>query len=99
MPTSAGSNTYKVYSDAACSKEVASAGTVSVSGEVVPASEAKTLAPGSYFWQASCSTLFPYTTLFRSCGAEVETVTAVARPTTLTTTLSGGGKSGATISV
>ena len=48
-----GKVSYTVYSDNACSKEVASAGTVSVAGVAVPASSAQTLAPGFYYWQAS----------------------------------------------
>ena len=51
----AGTVTYTVYSDSRCEKEVASAGTVNVSGGKVPPSEAEALAAGSYFWQASYS--------------------------------------------
>ena len=53
--TATGTVAYKVYSDNKCTKEVASAGAVSVSGELVPASNPETLAPGTYFWQASYS--------------------------------------------
>jgi hypothetical protein len=46
---------YKVYADEKCAKEVASAGTVSTEGQSVPESNAVTLAPGTYYWQASYS--------------------------------------------
>jgi hypothetical protein len=72
-----GTVSYNVYSDAECTKLVASAGSPAVSGGAVGPSEAETLStPGTYFWVASYSgdTLnMPSTS---GCGAEQETVTA-----------------------
>src|SRR5439155_621668 len=93
--------TYNVYSDN-CETEVASAGAVSVSGELVPASNPQTLAPGTYFWQASYSGDPSNEASKGQCSSEVETVSAKApepKPTTTTTSLSGEGKTGASISV
>jgi hypothetical protein len=59
-----------------CSKEVTSAGEVEVSGGKVLASESKTLAPGTYCWQASYSGDATHPASRSRCGAEVETVTA-----------------------
>jgi hypothetical protein len=70
-----GKVSYKVYSDNECTKAVASAGIVSVSGGNVPPSEAKTLAPGTYYWQAAYSGDKANATSANSCGSEVETVT------------------------
>src|SRR6202030_4581210 len=100
--TATGTVAYRVYSDNACSKEVASAGAVSVSGELVPASEAKTLSPGTYYWQASYSGDFGNGESTSTCGSEVETVEAKPPPPpppTTTTSLSGEGKSGGSINV
>jgi hypothetical protein len=71
-----GKVTYKVYSDEACSVLVKEAGTVTVSGGVVPASEAETLAPGTYYWQASYGGDEANEKSSSKCGVEVETVTA-----------------------
>jgi|GEM_PF-1447823 len=90
---------YKVFSDPECGKEVASAGSVSVSGGVVPSSQAKSLARGTYYWQAHYSGDSHNNAATSTCGAEVETVEATTKATTLTTKLSGEGKSGAKISV
>ncbi len=46
---------YAVYSDGKCEHLVTNAGEVSVSGASVPASDAETLSPGIYYWQASYS--------------------------------------------
>jgi 5-hydroxyisourate hydrolase-like protein (transthyretin family) len=72
----AGKGNYMVYSDTQCSKEVASAGEVEVSGGKVPSSQVKTLAPGTYYWQASYSGDPSNRPSKSTCGAEVETVTA-----------------------
>src|SRR5438270_9586364 len=98
--TATGTVAYKVYSDNGCTKEVASAGAVSVSGELVPASNPETLAPGTYFWQASYSGDPSNEASKSQCSSEVETVSAKApepKPTTTTTSLSGEGKTGASI--
>jgi len=65
---------YKVYSDPECKTLVAEAGTVSVSGEAVPSSNAETLAPGTYYWQASYSGDELNKAAVSGCGEEVETV-------------------------
>src|SRR5207253_1326177 len=53
--TATGTITYKVFSDNKCTTEVASAGAPGVTAGVVPASNPETLAPGTYYWQASYS--------------------------------------------
>jgi hypothetical protein len=65
---------YKVYSDTGCTTLLASAGTVSVSGETVPASSTETLPPGTYYWQASYSGDSGNLGSKSTCGSEVETV-------------------------
>jgi hypothetical protein len=69
---------YKVYSDKECTKEVASAGEVTVSGGTVPASEAKTLSSGTYYWQASYGGDAGNEKSASRCGAEVLTVESKA---------------------
>ena len=71
-----GTVAYKVYSDAECKTLVAEAGSVSVSGETVPASNAETLPPGTYFWQATYSGDELNKPASSGCGEEVETVRA-----------------------
>jgi uncharacterized repeat protein (TIGR01451 family) len=93
---------YKVFSDKECSKEVASAGSATAAGEAVPASSAQTLAPGTYYWQASYSGDEANAPSKSECGSEVETVEqkpVKAEPTTATTKLSGAGKEAASITV
>jgi len=69
----------------------------------VPESEAQTLAAGTYYWQASYGGDETNEKSSSTCGSEVETVeaavTVTKKPTTLTTTLSGEGKTGQTITV
>jgi hypothetical protein len=87
---------YDVYSDEGCKDLVAEAGDVAVKGGSVSASSEEKLPPGTYYWQAvyfgdglnheSAST----------CGSEIAVVRAT---TSLKTTLSGAGQSGAEISV
>jgi outer membrane protein assembly factor BamB len=74
--TATGKVNYKVYSDKECTKEVASAGEVTVSAGKAPASEAKTLAPGTYYWQASYGGDAANEKSSSTCGAEIETVEA-----------------------
>jgi hypothetical protein len=97
-----GTVTYNVYSDAACTVLASPADTpipITKPG-TLPASPAYTfLNPGVYYWQASYSGDTFNLASKSVCGGEVETVTAVAASTTLTTSLSGGGKSGTSISV
>jgi hypothetical protein len=77
-----GKVTYKVYSDKECTKEVASAGEVTVSAGKAPASEAKTLAPGTYYWQASYGGDEANEKSSSKCGDEVLTVERVQRAST-----------------
>jgi hypothetical protein len=77
--TNAGSATgtvnYKVYSDNECKVEVADAGTVTVSGGSVPASNPESLAQGTYYWQATYSGDGSLNEGSQSeCKSEVETV-------------------------
>jgi hypothetical protein len=92
---------YKIFSDSECTKEVASAGSVTVAAGVVPSSEAKTLAPGTYYWQAHYTGDTNNNASTSTCGSEVESVEASVKqkPTELSTSLSGEGKSGASITV
>jgi hypothetical protein len=102
-----GTVTYKVYSDASCATLVASAGTVPIAGGTAPPSNPETLPAGTYYWQAAYSGDAQNNASLSECGAEVLTVSAEAEeegegesdPTTLVTQLSGGGKSGATLTV
>jgi outer membrane protein assembly factor BamB len=72
--TATGKVTYKVYSDKECTKEVTSAGEVTVSAGKAPASEAKTLPPGTYYWQASYGGDEANEKSSSKCGDEVLTV-------------------------
>jgi hypothetical protein len=85
-----GTVTYAVYSDAGCTNRVAAAGEGGVSGGAVPASEAKTLSPGTYYWQASYSGDSHNGASQSPCGSEMETVT----PAPTCTKLSGSGRYG-----
>jgi outer membrane protein assembly factor BamB len=88
--TATGMVTYKVYSDKECTKEVASAGELTVSAGKAPASEAKTLAPGTYYWQASYGGDANNNASKNECGTEVETVTEPERPISATGMTLGG---------
>jgi hypothetical protein len=71
-----GKVTYKVYSNAACTALVASAGTVTVTGGAVPDSSAETLTtPGTYYWTASYGGDSSNKAAASDCGAEKEVVT------------------------
>jgi hypothetical protein len=97
--TATGKVTYKVYSDNECTKEVASAGEVEVTAGSVPASSTQELGPGTYYWQASYGGDSGNESSKSTCGSEVETVEEPPTSTELTTSLSGGGHTGATITV
>jgi len=73
---------YKVYSDSKCTVLAASAGTVSVTGGTVPGSNAETLAPGTYYWQASYDGDTNNNSSTSECGAETLTVAASDQPIT-----------------
>jgi hypothetical protein len=106
-PSATGTVEYKVYSDSKCTQLVASAGKVSISGGTAPPSSAKKFGLGTYYWQATYSGDANNNAATGECGAEVETVSTVeeeepegeADPTTMLTSLSGGGQSGEVISV
>jgi hypothetical protein len=66
---------YKVYSDPECKDLVTEAGTVVVTGGVVPPSNSETFFPGTYYWQASYSGDPKNEASVSPCGAEIETVT------------------------
>jgi alpha-tubulin suppressor-like RCC1 family protein len=70
-----GTVAYSVYSDSQCSKLVMQAGTAEVTAGIVPASEAESLSPGTYYWQATYSGDEANEKSSSACGAEVETVT------------------------
>jgi IgGFc binding protein len=95
-----GTVTYNVYSDPACTVSAGSPGTGSVSGGTVQASAGVTLTtPGTYYWTASYNGDGANGPSASTCGSETETVTQTSAKTTLGTSLSGGGQSGATITV
>src|SRR5204863_369400 len=87
------------YSDN-CETEVASAGAVSVSGELVPASNPQTLAPGTYFWQASYSGDPSNEASKSQCSSERSEERRVGkerRSRRTTTQQTGKGKTGAAV--
>jgi hypothetical protein len=91
---------YKLYSDPNCTNLVSDEGTVTVNGQSVPASNAATIStPGTYYWQAAYSGDSLNNAVTSTCGTETETVSSPINPTTITTSLSGGGNSGGTITV
>ncbi len=79
-----GSVEYNVYSDKECKTLAASAGTVEVAGGVIPASNAQTLAPGTYYWQASYGGDETNAESKSTCGSEIETVEAQTTARTAT---------------
>lgn len=87
---------YKIYSDSKCEHLVTNAGEVAVSGATAPASTEETLSLGTYYWQAEYTGDAHNPTATSACGTEVSVVTA---ETSLTTSLSGEGHSGAEIEV
>lgn len=94
--TATGTVTYTVYSDPECSMPVpSSSSTVTVTGSAVPASAPQTLPGGTYYWQAAYSGDANNAPSVSTCGSEVETVTPT--PTTVTTSLSDGINSGASL--
>jgi hypothetical protein len=78
-----GTVTYSVYADPECTKFVASAGTVPVSGGVAPVSAGESLAAGTYYWQASYSGDAANLPSKSTCGSEVLTVTPKSACTTV----------------
>jgi len=108
-PGATGTVTYRVYSDSECTTLVSSSGTVAVAGGTAPPSQPQSLALGTYYWQASYSGDANNNASTGQCGAEVLTVHAKEAgeeepgeeedPTSVLTSLSGGGQSGAAITV
>jgi hypothetical protein len=95
--SAAGSVSYSVYGDAACTQLAASAGSAAVAGGAAgPSTALAGLAPGKYWWRASYSGEVNNQPASSECGSEVLTVLA---PTTTTTVQSGGGVTGASITV
>ena len=86
-----GTVTYHVYLDPGCKDLSAALAPVNVSEGSVPESEPVERSSGIYYWQAEYSGDEHNEKSISKCGAEVVTVRA---PTTLTTSLSGGGQSG-----
>ncbi len=101
--TATGTVTYDAYSDAGCTTSVNSGKTETITTPgKLPPSSALSLNPGTYYWQASYSGDSANGASKSKCGTaanggEVETVKKNAP--TLTTSFSGGGQSGVTISV
>jgi hypothetical protein len=92
-----GSVEYFVYADAECEVLFAEAGEVEVKGASVPASGMVEFEePGTYYWQADYSGDEQNPAATSACGTEV---TIVSAPTSVTTSLSGGEKEGAEITV
>jgi hypothetical protein len=92
-----GSVSFTVFSDPACTKGVANAGSAAVTnGASGPSTSVASLAPGTYYWQASYSGDSQNQPSTSPCGSEV---LHVQTPTTTSTTLTGGKVSGAKITV
>ncbi|MGO9753672.1 MAG: PQQ-binding-like beta-propeller repeat protein [Solirubrobacteraceae bacterium] len=98
--TATGTVTYSVYSDSGCTTAVSTGTAQSITTPgTLPASSAVTLGTlGTYYWQASYSGDSANAASMSTCGSEVETVISPTATTT-STSLSGGGQSGASISV
>jgi hypothetical protein len=90
-----GSVTYNVYSDSACTDLVSGPDveTIATAGTMPDSAAVSLSTPGTYYWQATYSGDSSNSGSTSACGSEVETVTptAVLSPTSLSTTLSGGG--------
>ena len=103
--TAGGTVTYKVFSNSTCTTAVSSGTpiTITTPGLMPPSSPVTLATAGTYYWQATYSGDTANEGSASTCGTggEVETVTSpiTTQPTTLATTLTGGKKSGSTISV
>ena len=90
--TALGTVTYRVYSDAKCTKLVTSAGTVTVGGGIIPNSAAVSLTKtGTYRWTVSYSGDAENKPSTSACGAETVTVGVPS----IDTTASAFGKTSA----
>jgi hypothetical protein len=95
--TAGGTIKYAVYKDKECKELATSAGEGEVKEGKAPASEEKELEAGAvYYWQAEYGGDSLHEASTSSCSKEVETVKA---NTSLSTSLKGGGKEGAEITV
>jgi hypothetical protein len=72
--TATGSISYRVYSDAQCSNEVANAGTLPVKEGSVASSSPEVFPAGTYYWQVSYSGDSTSQRSASTCGADVENV-------------------------
>ena len=100
-----GSVTYNVYADSGCTTLAPGGGgtaeTITTPG-TLPASAPVSLGTaGTYYWQAVYSGDTTNVGSQSTCGlaGEIETVSPSPQPTSVTTSLSGGGQSGTSISV
>jgi hypothetical protein len=91
-----GTVTFEIYSDSACKVPVGPAGSAKLAGGSAGPSSAVSLAPGTYYWQAHYAGNLENQSVTSACGSEVLTVQA---PTATTTTQSGGGVSGSSLTV
>jgi hypothetical protein len=99
--TPAGAVRYNVYSDAACTvrTQAGASQPLPSSGTPPPSAPVTLRAPGTYYWQAQYSGDQANAGSSSPCGPQGEVETVTVALTTLTTSLSGGGKSGASITV
>jgi len=84
VATATGKVSYAVYSNAACTKLVATAGAKTVTGGKVPHSAALTLPAGTYYWTAAYSGNATNKASAGACGTEVLTVSPIALDTKTT---------------
>jgi hypothetical protein len=97
--SASGSVTYEVFANSSCAGAGANAGSGAVSGGAAGGSSpavAAALAPGKYYWRASYGGDAGHEGSTSPCGSEVLTVLA---PTSTSTVQSGGGISGASLTV
>ena len=97
-----GTVTYTVFSDPECTTSVDGGTPVTITTPgTLPPSSPVTLSAGTYYWQAAYSGDSTNASSTSTCGStgEVTTVGTSTASTTLHTSLSGGGKSGASITV
>lgn len=88
---------FSVFSDATCQTLAAAAGAANLAGgNAGPSSAISTLAPGTYYWQASFAGNTENQPAASACGSEILTVRAA---TTTTTSQSGGGIAGPKLTV
>jgi hypothetical protein len=87
---------YAVYGDTSCSTLAATAGAGALSGATAASSTAETLPPGTYYWAASYAGDANNRGSSTSCTTEILHVLA---PTSTSTEQSGGGVSGASLTV